>query len=150
MDKEAQRLTKHCKFNKKLSKAISPLEELIATQLSEELMDKFQITEQKRDKLREVQARFTRKTKLNEFKKRLQPLYQRVPRLNQSHKEIRNHAEMSPLTEMSGFPELPIRHRVCARGLERKYSKIIENIMADAKVEFVRITHEAGVRRLFR
>lgn len=145
MEKEANRLTRHCKVNIKSKKTITPLEEVISSQLTEELMEQFQITEEKRDKLREVQAAITRKTKLKELKQRLQPLYYKVPRLNQSHKDIRTYAEMGPSIEMSGFQELSIRHRVCARGLEQKYPKIIENIMEDAKVEFVRITHEAGV-----
>lgn len=149
MDKESQRLTRHCKYNKTNMKAFSPLEEVIATQLTEELMDQFQITEQKRDKLREIQAEFTKKTKLREFKNRLLPLYQPVPRLNQSHKEIREFACIGPSTEMSGLLEQAIKEKICSRGLGNKYPKIIDNIMADAKVEFVRITHQMGVSGVF-
>lgn len=143
MDKEAQILTRHCKFDKKKMK--SPIGEIIATQLTEELMDQFQITKEKRQKLREIQAEFTKKTKLKEFRHRLMPLYQQIPRMNLSHKDIRGFADMGPSTDMSVTLEFAIKHRICARGLESKYCNIIENIMADAKVEFVRITHEVGV-----
>lgn len=149
MDKEFQRLTLHCKNNKKIMKEFSPLEEVIATQLTEGLMDQFQITEQKRVKLREIQAEFTKKAKLKEFKHRLLPLYQPVPRFNQSHKEIREFACTGPSTEMSGLLEHAIKEKICSRGLAKKYPKIIDNIMADAKVEFVRITHQMGVSGIF-
>lgn len=82
MDKEAQRFTRNCKFGKKQKWCVDPLEELIATQLIEELMEKFQITQQKRGKLQQIQLDFTKKSKLKELKKRLLPVYPKVPRLN--------------------------------------------------------------------
>lgn len=149
MDKEAERLVRHCMFSKTNTKSSSPLNEVIATQLTEELMDKFHVSERKRKQLRELQTEITSTVKFKEFKTRLQPLYQQVPRMNQSHKEIRTYADMGPSTEMSALVENSIKERVCARGLEKKYTKIIENIMADAKVEFVKITHEIGVSTFF-
>ncbi|KAJ8974696.1 hypothetical protein NQ317_015225 [Molorchus minor] len=145
MDREAQRLIRQCKAgNKKIVKPPS-LHELVATQLTDELMDTFNINKRKRRKLREFQMEFTRKTKMKEFKTKLVPLYPEVPRFNDSHQLIRAFAEGCPITKMSRFQELDIRKMIGARGLEKKYSFIIDEIMVEIREEFMRITDLAGV-----
>lgn len=143
MNREVRRMIQHCKATNKTKPPA--LEELIATQLTDELMDKFKINEKKRKRLREFQSEFTRKYKLKELKNRLVPLYPEVPRLNESHKKIRSYMNNCPTTEMSTFQETCIRNRIAVRDLAVKYKHIVDNIMAEAKDDFVMITHNAGV-----
>ncbi|KAG5885990.1 hypothetical protein JTB14_025385 [Gonioctena quinquepunctata] len=121
------------------------LEELIATQLTEELLDKYKIHGQKREQLREFQTEFTKKTKLREFKHRLVPLYPVVPQFDDSHKRIRGYAELGPSTNMSAFQEIAIKRKICRRSLEMKFKPTLDRIMEEARDEFLRITHDAGV-----
>ncbi|XP_072386040.1 dynein axonemal heavy chain 7 isoform X2 [Diabrotica undecimpunctata] len=90
-------------------------------------------------------AEFIRKTKLREYKHRLTPIYAEIPRMNDSHKKIRAQAELCPTAKMSVFQERCITSRVAAKGLEKKYQLIVPRILAEAKEEFIRITHSAGV-----
>nr|CAH7749860.1 unnamed protein product [Callosobruchus chinensis] len=121
------------------------LEEIIATQLTDDLMDQFKINKQKRETLKELQSEFTKKTKLKEFKTRLVPVYTEVPKKNHCHKKIRYFSELCPYSDMTTSLEAALRNRVQARGLEKKYPSIIDNIVASAKEEFLEATHTAGV-----
>lgn len=123
-----------------------PLEELIATQLTDDLMEKFKVGHQKRDRLRKFQSQFARTTKLKEFKTRLTPLYIPPPRTIDPHRILRKNAEVCPSTRMSLFQERQIRKRIRARGLENKYTQIVEEMIAEIRDEFERITHDAGVK----
>ncbi|KAJ8944983.1 hypothetical protein NQ318_010185 [Aromia moschata] len=145
MDREAQRLIRQCKVAGK--KAVKPpsLHEIVATQLTEEVMDSFNINQKKRKRLRQFQLEFTRKTKMTEFKTKLVPLYPEVPRFNDSHQLIRSFAEMCPTTAMSRFQEADIRKMIAAKGLEKKYANMVDDIIAEVRAEFVRITHATGV-----
>lgn len=145
MDREAKRIIRQCKGANKTVIKPPPLEELIATHLTEELMDKFKIGRQKRERLRRFQTEYTRNTKLREFKTRLTPLYIEPPRTRDPHKVLRKYAEVCPSTRMCLFQERKIRKRVCARGLEIRYSHIVEDMIAEIRDEFERITHDAGV-----
>ncbi|KAJ8931053.1 hypothetical protein NQ314_016082, partial [Rhamnusium bicolor] len=108
-------------------------------------MEKFNINQKKRKRLREFQSDFTVKTKLREFKTRLVPLYPEVPRFNDSHKIVREYAEICPSTRISIFQERAIRRRIRARGLEKKYGFIVDEIISEIREDFVKITHAAGV-----
>lgn len=144
MDREAKRLIRQCKAANKVVKP-PPLEELIATQLTEDLMEKFKIGHQKRERLRRFQSEFVRNTKLKEFKTRLMPLYTPPPRTIDPHRILRKQAEICPSTRMSLFQEKTIRKRIRARGLEDKYPSIVDEMIVEIRSEFERITHEAGV-----
>uniref|UniRef100_A0A6P7GYU8 Uncharacterized protein LOC114348570 n=1 Tax=Diabrotica virgifera virgifera TaxID=50390 RepID=A0A6P7GYU8_DIAVI len=65
--------------------------------------------------------------------------------MNDSHKKIRAQAELCPTAKMSVFQERCITTRVAAKGLEKKHQLIVPRILAEAKEEFIRITHSAGV-----
>ncbi|CAH1959988.1 unnamed protein product [Acanthoscelides obtectus] len=145
IEKEASMLMRRCKANDKHRIKAPTLEEIIATQLTDELMDQFNINKQKREKLKEFQSEFTKKTKLKEFKTRLVPLYPEVPTKNDCHKKIRYYSELCPYSDMTAILESALRNRVRARGLELKYPSIIDNIVASAKEEFFEVTHNAGV-----
>ncbi|CAH1159888.1 unnamed protein product [Phaedon cochleariae] len=145
MDKEANRLRKRCRLTNRNMVDAPSLEDIIATQLTEELMDKFKVNKEKREKLRQFQSDYTKKKKLKEFDTRLVPLYPEVPRMNESHKKIRGFADLCPSTEMSSFQEIAIRRRICVPSLESKYKNIVDNIVVEARNEFVMITHAAGV-----
>ncbi|XP_057662092.1 dynein axonemal heavy chain 12 isoform X1 [Diorhabda carinulata] len=108
-------------------------------------MNKFKINKKKREKLLQFQAEFVKEEKIKEFKHRLTPLYPQVPRMDDSHKKIRAKAELCPSTPMSIFQGRCITNKVAARGLEKKFPWVIPNIMEEAKEDFIRITHLAGV-----
>nr|CAI5851901.1 unnamed protein product [Callosobruchus analis] len=143
--KEADMLMRRCKASKTRRIKAPTLEEIIATQLTDDLMDQFKINKQKREKLKEFQSEFTKKTKLKEFKTRLVPLYPEVPKKNDCHKKIRYYSELCPYSDMTAILEAALRNQVQARGLENRYPSIIDNIVAEAKVEFLEVTHTAGV-----
>ncbi|XP_018571400.1 dynein heavy chain 12, axonemal [Anoplophora glabripennis] len=145
MDREAKRIIRQCKGANKSVVKPPPLEELIATNLTEELMEKFKIGRQKRERLRRFQSEYTRDTKRKEFRTRLTPLYIQPPRTRDPHRVLRKYAEVCPSTRMCLFQERRIRKRVCAKELESRYAHIVEEMIAEIRDEFERITHDAGV-----
>lgn len=112
--KEASKLIRQCKLEgRKVVKEFT-LQDLVATQLNEEMMEKFNISKKSRDNLRNFQSEYCKKTKLKEYKRKLTPLYPEVPKFNTAFKNLRSYANQSPITKMSSFQELAIRKRVSA------------------------------------
>ncbi|CAG9861035.1 unnamed protein product [Phyllotreta striolata] len=144
MNRETRKILTRCKVTDKNLRPPPLLEELVATQLTEELMDKFQITSKKKKMLLEYQAEFAKDRKLKAFKHRLRPIYAQLPSLDDSHKKIRGFAELCPTYQMSPFHEQCIFKKIATKGLEYKFPMTIKFIMDEAKEEFIKITHLAG------
>ncbi|KAL1506278.1 hypothetical protein ABEB36_005670 [Hypothenemus hampei] len=143
--KQANRLVRQCRLESRKSVKKFTLEDLIATELTENLMDKFNINKANRDRLKIFQAEHCKKMKLYEYRRQLTPLYLEVPQFNSSFTNLRSYAEKCPTTKMSTFQEFSIRKRVQKNALEAKYPQIIENIITETREQFEIVTHTAGV-----
>ena len=110
--KEASRIVRQCRLDSIKNTQKFTLEDLVATQLTEEMMEKFKIGKRKRETLRMFQSEHCNNTKIKEYRKRLTPLYKEIPRFNDTRMILRERTDECPTTKMSAFQELAIKKRV--------------------------------------
>ncbi|XP_030765059.1 dynein heavy chain 12, axonemal [Sitophilus oryzae] len=145
MNRNNQNIARQCKVNARREIKKLTLDDLIAREVTEGLMEKFNIGKQAKEAIKSYQSEYCKQTKLKEYKHRLTPLYAEVPMFDNSKIELRNHADKCPTTDMSNALELEIRKRVRVKVLERRYIQIINNIMDETRQHFKNVTHKAGV-----
>uniref|UniRef100_A0AAR5PYC5 AAA+ ATPase domain-containing protein n=1 Tax=Dendroctonus ponderosae TaxID=77166 RepID=A0AAR5PYC5_DENPD len=143
--KDTSILMRQCRLESRKDTKQFTLDELVATELTEDMMEHFQIGKRKREALRQFKSEFCKKSKLKKFKQKLTTLYPEVPKLNTAHIKLRNYAEECPTTKMGDFQELAIKTKVQKKRLAEKYPEIIATIMVEAKEHYQAITHTAGV-----
>ncbi|XP_060531522.1 dynein axonemal heavy chain 12 [Cylas formicarius] len=138
---EAKSIIKQCRLDARRDKEKFVLDELLSIQLPHDLLKKYKLGKSSKQYLME----FAEKTKSKEYKKRLVPLCPEIPKCQDAHKKLRRFSDECPFTAMSHFQELCIRKKIQAKNLEKKFPKLVETAIAEAKAHFLSVTHTAGV-----
>lgn len=112
------------------------------TSASEGLRREFNITEKKRLQLVNFLKQSIERTKVKEFKKRIDPEYPRIVRKNTSHQVLREHAENLPTTKMTKYMRLAILKSIHAPKLEQAWPNVLNDVLEEVKAEYLEVTHE--------
>lgn len=144
-EEDTSKLLRNCEKLRSKHKNVPPLEEMIKTYLSDDLLDAFQIKEKKRKYLKFILAEQAKETGNKASKKDVLQLTPTVPVLNIAHEIMRKNAERCPFSMMSRFFEQDVRNMIKEKTLEKRYPKIVDSIILEVRDIFVAMTHDAGV-----
>ncbi|XP_970084.2 dynein axonemal heavy chain 12 [Tribolium castaneum] len=145
MDNKYKEIFRRCRKMQPKTQNIPILEEIITTTLSEDLLERFNISSKKRSYLREYKCKISKETKKKEHKTKLKELYPEVPQKNTSHFDIRAFAEAGPKTIKLMFVSREIMRRVQIGGLQNVFPQVVETILHEARDEFIETIHGVSV-----
>lgn len=123
------------------------LEPPVPMDLSREINKLFEIDRRKKQRISEYMCESIRKTKIRASKSAGNLKYMPVPVRPASASVFRRFTEASPTIEMSKKLEKNIRKKIQAGHLEQVHQQSLSDMMKETKLEFINITHYAGINR---
>lgn len=145
MDKKYHDIFRKCRRFERNPRNTLLLEEIVATTLSHDLLERYNIPSKKRKQLMEFKCEFSKDTKIKQYQNKIIPLYPEIPTKNIAHQCIREFAETGPKTVKSCFKEHLIMKKTQTGGLEKKYTQVVIDILEEARGEFIETIHGVSV-----
>lgn len=143
MDKQGRKkpATKRCKGKSGFAEV--DIERLLSV-ATPDMLRKLNISERKRDQVKQFLKSLVTKTKEQQFQHYVQEEYPKASD-NTYHEKLRAFADQLFTTPMSHYYEREILKKIRGGHLEQKYRFIVDDIMKEVKEEYIKITHEVAV-----
>lgn len=120
-------------------------EKPIPMDLSKEITKMFELSRKKKQRISEFMCESIKKTKRKASKSAGNVIRYHAIKRPVTASDFKKFTEKAPHTEMSRFQEKDILNKLHAKGLEITHKQLLADMMKEVKLEFVKISHYAGV-----